>query len=76
MPRDPSVHSHVILSLEDGIVWASWSGTHAKVELGRCDNVIEMMSDFVKQCEVAERLFGEARLWGSCHAKHPLRRSH
>ena len=61
MPHDPRSHSEIIFSLEDGIVWASWSGTHAKVELGRCDNVIEMMSDFLKQCEVAERLTVEAR---------------
>jgi hypothetical protein len=46
----------IIFSLLDGHVWASWPGSDASVNLGAQEEVTEMMSDFLAQCELGERL--------------------
>ena len=51
-----SLHQHVIFSLMDGFVWASWPGTDVVVRLGGHDAVSVMMQDFLAQNAVAARL--------------------
>ena len=46
----------IILSLVDGFVWVCWPGTTASVRLGNHEPVIEVMRDFLAQCELGERL--------------------
>jgi hypothetical protein len=46
----------IIFSLEKGQVWASWYGQGAPMLLGSQRRVSEMMRDFLKQEELAERL--------------------
>jgi hypothetical protein len=54
---DPDEESSgIIFSLEDGQAWASWSGGDAPVPLGPCDEVVEMMEDFLAQVELGKRL--------------------
>jgi hypothetical protein len=48
--------SGIIFSLENGQAWASWSGGDAPVPLGPCDEVAEMMEDFLAQVELGKRL--------------------
>ena len=54
---DPNeVLSGIIFSLEGGQAWASWTGADAPVQLGPCDEVAEMMEDFLAQVELGKRL--------------------
>ncbi len=54
---DPNeVSSGIIFSLEGGQAWASWTGADAPVQLGPCDEVAEMMEDFLAQVELGKRL--------------------
>lgn len=54
---DPDeVSSGVIFSLEGGQAWASWPGADSPVQLGPCDEVTEMMEDFLAQVELGKRL--------------------
>ena len=54
---DPDeVSSGIIFSLEGGQAWASWTGADAPVQLGPCDEVAEMMEDFLAQVELGKRL--------------------
>lgn len=46
----------IIFSLEKGQVWASWYGQDAPLLLGSQRRVSEMMRDFLKHEELAERL--------------------
>lgn len=46
----------LVLSLDDGFVWASWPGTTASVRLGHHEAVTAVMHDFLSQCELAKRL--------------------
>ena len=46
----------IIFSLRDGYVWASWPETEAAVRLGRHDLVAAMMTDFLAQDALGERL--------------------
>ena len=46
----------VIFSLEQGEVWASWYGQDHPVRLGNRSRVANMMEDFLKQEQLAERL--------------------
>lgn len=46
--------SGVVFSVEDGQVWASWYGVDAPVRLGPCDQVVEMMEDFIAQVELGK----------------------
>jgi hypothetical protein len=48
--------SEVIFSLDDDFVWASWSCAAPRVRLGRYEDVIAMMRDFIAQSELGERL--------------------
>ena len=48
--------SEIIFSLVDGYVWASWPRTDASVRLGTYESVTAMMSDFLSQSALAERL--------------------
>ena len=48
--------SGVVFSLDRGEAWASWYGVDAPVRLGPTREVIDMMKDFIRQAEVAERL--------------------
>lgn len=48
----------VVFSLENGQVWASWYGQSAPTLIGSQRKVSEMMQDFLKQQEVADRLLG------------------
>jgi hypothetical protein len=50
------VWSGIIFSLEGGQAWASWKGADAPVPLGPCDEVAEMMEDFLAQVELGKRL--------------------
>ena len=54
------VSSGIIFSLEDGQAWASWKGADAPVPLGPCDEVSEMMEDFLAQVELGKRLTAKA----------------
>jgi len=45
-----------VFSLRAGEVWASWHERDAEVKLGDLSGVVEMMRDFVRQTEFAERL--------------------
>ena len=51
-----SPENNVVFSLEDGFVWASWSGTSEMVKLGRHEQVMTMMRDYLAQSVVGERL--------------------
>jgi hypothetical protein len=54
---DPDEESSgIIFSLENGQAWASWAGADAPVQLGPCDEVAEMMEDFLAQVELGKRL--------------------
>jgi hypothetical protein len=53
-PQEES--SGIIFSLENGQAWASWTGGDAPVPLGPCDEVAEMMEDFLAQVELGKRL--------------------
>jgi len=46
----------IIFSLEKGVVWASWYGQGAPIQLGSSRRVSEMMKDFLAQEELARRL--------------------
>ena len=46
----------IIFSFAEGYVWASWPGTSASVRLGPYKAVTTMMSDFLAQCILGERL--------------------
>ena len=46
----------LIFSLVDGFVWVCWPGSPASVRLGPYEAVAEMMSDFLAQSAVGERL--------------------
>ena len=45
-----------VFSLRKGEVWASWYEHDAEVKLGDLPEVVDMMRDFVRQTEFAERL--------------------
>jgi hypothetical protein len=62
MDRGDGRAGNVVFSLEDGFVWASWSGTEHMVRLGRHDEVTAMMRDFLAQNAVGERLWERATL--------------
>ena len=49
----------IVFSLERGEVWASWYGQASPTLLGSHRKVSEMMWDFLKQQEVADRLSGK-----------------
>lgn len=49
----------VIFSLKDGDVWASWPDLRPPVNLGTHETVIAMMTDYIKQADVAVRLLSE-----------------
>ena len=51
-----SLNQHIIFSLMDGFVWASWPGTDVVVKLGSHDAVSVMMQDFLAQNALADRL--------------------
>jgi hypothetical protein len=55
------VTSAIIFSLVDGFVWACWPGTSASVRLGDHEPVIEMMRDFLAQCDLGDRLTTEMK---------------
>jgi hypothetical protein len=55
------VRGAIIFSLVDGFVWACWPGTSASVRLGDHEPVIEMMRDFLAQCDLGARLTGERK---------------
>jgi hypothetical protein len=46
----------IIFSLVDGSVWASWPGASASVKLGRHETVRCLMSDYLSESELGERL--------------------
>jgi len=46
----------IVFSLEDGIVRASWPEKTGWVELGRYNEVTDMMRNFLAQCELGERM--------------------
>jgi hypothetical protein len=46
----------IVFSLEKGEVWASWYGHGAPMRLGTQKRVSEMMTDFLAQVELGERL--------------------
>jgi hypothetical protein len=50
------IERDVVFSLQDGFVWAGWPGKSTSVELGRCSDVVEVMRDFLAQCELGVRL--------------------
>jgi hypothetical protein len=51
----------LVLSLQDGQVWARWSGGDAPVNLGDHDTVVEEMRYFMAQSEAAVRLSHAAK---------------
>ena len=56
METADNIQGHVVFSLEDGFVWASWPGTTEMVKLGRHEQVMAMMRDYLAQSVVGERL--------------------
>jgi addiction module HigA family antidote len=46
----------IVLSLADGVVWASWPGKTDRVKLGDYAGVTYMMRNFLAQCELGERM--------------------
>ena len=54
--RSEFAAGHVVFSLEDNQAWAGWHGHKTMVQLGKKDDVAEMMEDFLAQLELAERL--------------------
>ena len=46
----------IVFSLADGVVWASWPEKTGWVELGRYNEVTDMMRNFLAQCELGERM--------------------
>ena len=50
----------VNFSLRDGEVWASRHDSCATMMLGRDDEVLEAMRDFISQAEFAQRLLDKA----------------
>ena len=50
----------VNFSLRDGEVWASRHDCRATMMLGRNDEVIAAMHDFIRQAEFAQRLLNKA----------------
>lgn len=53
--QDPDL----IFSLTDGAVWVSWSDGRPSMKLGNHELVIAMMSDYIKQSELADRLLSD-----------------
>lgn len=51
----------LVLSLRDGLVWASWSDGRSPVPLGEHASVLLEMQTFILQSEVAARLVRAAR---------------
>ena len=51
----------VIFSQRCGHVWVSWSTNPSTVNLGKADEVSEMMRDYLAQADVAEQLLKLAR---------------
>ena len=47
--------SGVVFSLDGGQAWASWYGVDAPVRLGRPEEVVPMMEDFIAQVNLAKR---------------------
>ena len=56
MSNDDEPAMDVIFSLRDDAVWASWPSRDGSVRLGSYDTVIDMMRDFLAQCELGERM--------------------
>lgn len=56
--RSEFASGQVVFSLENNQAWAGWHGRKTMVQLGTKDDVAEMMEDFLKQLELAERLNG------------------
>lgn len=54
--RPQGLATPVIFSLEGGLAWASWQGSHSWVRLGPQEEVAEMMRDFLAQLELGKRL--------------------
>ena len=54
--RSEFASGKVVFSLENNQAWAGWHGHKTMVQLGRKDDVAEMMEDFLAQLELAERL--------------------
>ena len=54
--RSEFAAGQVVFSLEDNQAWAGWHGHKTMVQLGKKDDVAEMMEDFLAQLELAERL--------------------
>jgi hypothetical protein len=52
----------ITFSLEQGQVWASWTGVRGRLRLGHEAQVSEMMRDFLAQMEVAARLIRNLHL--------------
>jgi hypothetical protein len=50
----------LVLSLRDGMVWASWSDDREPVLLGEHDSVLVELQTFILQAEVATRLLRAA----------------
>lgn len=48
--------SKIVFSLSDDVVWVSWPGKEAVIELGKYDAVAAMMRDFLDQSAIGERL--------------------
>ena len=46
----------IVFSLAHDIVWVSWPGKDAAVELGNYRTVTAMMRDFLDQSDLGERL--------------------
>jgi hypothetical protein len=62
MPNEKNtIADTLVFSLADGIVWVSWPGTTARVQLGHYDGVTDMMRNFLAQCELGERM---SKKWG------------
>lgn len=54
--RSDFATGQVVFSLEDNKAWAGWHGRKTMVQLGKKEDVAEMMEDFLAQLELAERL--------------------
>ncbi|MCL6699177.1 hypothetical protein LZ496_10345 [Sphingomonas sp. NSE70-1] len=54
--RSDFASGQVVFSLENNQAWAGWHGRKTMVQLGKKDDVAEMMEDFLAQLELAERL--------------------
>lgn len=48
--------SGIIFSSEDGQAWVSWPGSPSPIRLGPAEEVGEMMTDFIAQVELGQRL--------------------